>query len=148
MVDHDPAPEVNPVSEAINIDQDPPPEEKAEKIDTIQVDHNPPPEVKPQAPYKMPPAHFASSKAPDGLDYFPELLSAEEEDSLINIFDHLQPNWDPSMHQHLKHFGYGMGANGTDVTQLEDLPPEFEPYIEKILLQLSSHGIPINAPTN
>ena len=47
------------------------------------------------------------------------------------------------MHPHLKHFGYGMGANGTDITRLEDLPPEFEPYIETILLRLASRGISI-----
>ena len=99
----------------------------------------------PEAPHKMTPAHFASNKVPDGLDYFPELFTAEEEDSLIALFDHLQPNWDTPMHRHLKHFGYGMGANGTDITRLEDLPPEFEPYIEKILLQLSSRGISIDA---
>ena len=146
VVGHDPAPEVNSVSEAINVDQDPPPEEKAEKIDTIEVDNDPPPEENPKAPYKLPLAHFASNKVPDGLDYFPELLTAEEENSLITIFDHLQPNRDTSMHRHLKHFGYGMGANGTDITRLEDLPPEFEPYIEKIVLQLSSRGISIDAP--
>ena len=39
-----------------------------------------------------------------------------------------------------------MGTNGTDITRLEDLPPELEPYIEKILLQLSSRGISIDAP--
>ena len=38
-----------------------------------------------------------------------------------------------------------MGANDTDITRLEDLPPEFEPYIENILLQLSSRGISIDA---
>ena len=146
MVDHDPAPEVNSVSEAINVDQDPPPEEKADKIDTIEVDHDPPPEENLEAPYKMPPAHFASGKVPDGLDCFPELFTAEEEDSLITMFDHLQPNGDTSMHRHLKHFGYGMGANGTNITRLQDLPPEFEPYIGKILLQLSSRGISIDAP--
>ena len=146
MVDHDPAPEVNPVSEAINVDQDPPPEEKTEKIDTIEVNHDPPPEENPEAPYKISPAHFASSKVPDGLDYFPEFFTAEEEDSLITMFDRLQPNWDTSMHRHLKHFGYGMGANGTDIARLEDLPPEFEPYIEKILLQLSPRSISIDAP--
>ena len=145
VVDNDPAPEVNSVSEAINVDQDPPPEEKAEKIDTIKVDHDPPPEENPEAPYKMPPAHFASNGVPNGLDYFPELFTAEEEDSLITMFDHLQPNWDTSMHRHLKHFGYGMGANATNITRLEDLPPEFEPCIEIILLQLSSRGISIDA---
>ena len=76
VVDHDPAPEVKSVSEAINVDQDPPPEEKAEEIDTIEVDHNPPPAENPEAPYKMPPAHFASNEIPDGLDYFPELFTA------------------------------------------------------------------------
>ena len=35
------------------------------------------------------------------------------------------------MHRHLKHFGYGMGDNGTDITRLEDLAPEFKPYIGK-----------------
>ena len=94
----------------------------------------------------MPPAHFASNKVPDGLDYFPELFTAEDEESLITIFDHLRPNWDNSMHRHLKHFGYGMGANGTNITRLEGLPPEFEPYTERILLQLSSRGISIDAP--
>ena len=146
IVDHHPAPEVSSVSEAINVDQDPPPQEKAEKIDTIEVDHDPPPEENPEAPYKMPSAHFASSKVPDGLDYFPELFTAEEEDSLITMFDHLQPNWDTSMHRHSKHFGCGMGANGTDITRLEDLPPKFEPYIKRILLQLSSRAISIDAP--
>ena len=146
VVDQDPAPEVNSVSEAINVDQDPPLEEIAEKIDTIEVDHDPPPEENPEAPYEMPPAHFASNKVPDGLGYFPQLFTAEEEDSLITIFDHLQPNWDTSMHRYLKHFGYGMGANGTDITRLEDLPPELEPYIEKILLQLSCRGISFDAP--
>ena len=110
-------------AEAINGDQDPPPEEKAEKIDTIDVDHGPPPEVNPEVSYKMPPAHFASNKVPDGLDYIPALFTAEEEDSLTTMFEHLQPNWDTSMHRHLKHFGYGMGANGTNITRLEDLPP-------------------------
>ena len=133
-------------AQAINVDQDPPPEEKAEKIDTIDVDHNPPPEVNPEVSYKMPPAHFASNNLPDGLDYIPAVFTAEEEDSLITMFEHLQPNWDTSMHRHLKHLGYGMGANGTDITRLEDLPPEFEPYIEKILLQLASRGISIDAP--
>ena len=146
MVDHNPTPEVNPVAEAINVDQDPPPEEKAQKIDTIEVDHDPRFEENPEAPYKMPPAHFASSKVPDGLNYFPELFTAEEEDSLIIMFDHLQPNWDTSMHRHLKHFGYGMEATGTNITGLPDLPPKFEPYLENILLQLSSRGISIDAP--
>ena len=112
VVDHDPAPEANSVSEAFNVDQDPLPEEKTEKIDTIEVDQDPPPEENPEAPYKMPRAHFASNKVPDGLNYFPELFTAEEEDSLITLFDHLQPNWNTSMHRHLKHFGFGMGANG------------------------------------
>ena len=98
VVDHDPTPEVIPVAEAINVDQDPPPEKKAEKIDTIEVDHDPPPEENPEAPYKMPPAHFASSKVLDGLDYFQELFTEEEEDSLITMFDHLQPHWHTSMH--------------------------------------------------
>ena len=146
VVDHDPAPKVNSVSEAINVDQDPLPEKKAEKIDTIEVDHDPPPEGNPEAPYKMPPAHVACNEVPDGLDYFPELFTAEEENSLITIFEHLQPDWDTSMHRHLKHFGCRMGANGTDITRLEDLPSEFEPYIEKPLLQLSSRGISIDAP--
>ena len=92
VVGHDPTPKVNPIAEAINVDHDPAPEEKAEKIDTIEVNHDPPPEENPEAPYEMPPAHFASSKVPDGLDFFPELFTAEEEDSLITMFDHLQPN--------------------------------------------------------
>ena len=127
-------------AEAINVDQYTPPEEKAEKIDTIDVDHDPPPEVNPEVSYKMPPPHFASNKVPDGLDYIPALFTAEEEYSVITMLEHLQPNWDTSMHRHLKHFDYGMGANGTD------LPPEFEPYFEKILLQLASGGISIDAP--
>ena len=139
-------PEDQKFAEAINVDQNSPPEEKAEKMDTINVDHDPLPEVNPKVAYKIPPAHFASSKVPDGLDYIPELFTAEEEDSLITMFEHLRPNWDTSMHRHLKHFGYGMGANGNDITRLEDLPPEFEPYIEKILLQLASRGISIDAP--
>ena len=50
------------------------------------------------------------------------------------------------MHRRVKHFRYGIEANGTDITRLENLPPEFEPYIEKILLQLSSRSISIDAP--
>ena len=92
VVDQDPTPEVNPVAEAINVDQDTPLEEKAENIDTIAVDHDPPPDENREAPNKMPPAHFASSKVSDGLDYFPELFTAEEEDSLVTMFDHLVPN--------------------------------------------------------
>ena len=94
----------------------------------------------------LPPERFASKKSPGGLDYVPALFTPEEEHALGILFETRQPTWDTSMNRHLKHYGSTMGGNRSDVERTTDVPPEFEPYIERMVNQLASRGISLEVP--
>ena len=117
-----------------------------DETDEIDVDDDPPSETATDKTNHLPPERFASKNSPDGLDYDPALFTPEEEDALVTLFETLQPTWDTSMNRHVKHYGYTMGANGSHAQRTTDVPPEFEPYIERMVNRLASRGISLEIP--
>ena len=117
-----------------------------DETDEIDVDDDPPSETDTDKTNHLPRERFASKKSLDGLDYVPALFTPEEEDTLLTLFETLQPMWDTSMNRHLKHYGYSMGANGSHVQRTTDVPAEYEPYIERMVKQLASRGISLEVP--
>ena len=117
-----------------------------DETDEIDVDDDPPSETATDKTNHLPPERVASKKSPDGLDYVPALFTPEEEDALVTLFETLHPTWNTSMNRHLKHYGYIMGVNENHVQRTTDVPPEFQPYIERMVSQLALTGISLEVP--
>ena len=117
-----------------------------DKTDEIDVDDDSPSESATDKTKHLPPERFASKQSPHGLDYVPAFFTPEEEDALVTLFETLQPMLDTSVNRHLKHYGYTMGASGGHIQRTTDVPPEFEPYIERMVTHFASRGISPEIP--